>query len=204
VSCDKVSEGFEPVSLPGAKGEIKLDRCYRGRDHLVCSFNALLSEAKSLLENYRKIAEANYPELGSVDDVCKRTQDTLATDLQNATEFTERFKVLKAEYDARAACANRVEQSLRDVTLPEMTQAPAILTSMIDSIGGDIKGVSAAQTQLGEFAERINSSHKAIITIQKIHRTMCSRNQTAGVNAGDRGSAATPTFLERAGPDIKR
>src|SRR6266498_1523175 len=41
-ACDKAAEGYEPESLPGAKGEIKIDQCYRGRDHLVCSFNAML------------------------------------------------------------------------------------------------------------------------------------------------------------------
>ncbi len=205
VSCDKESEGFEPVSLPGARGEIRLDRCYRGRDHLVCSFNALLSEAKSLLENYRNIADANYAELGSVDDVCRRTPDNLATDLQNAIEFVDRFKALKAEYDARATCANRTEQLLRDVTLPDMTQSPAILKSMTDTIEGDIKEVSAAQAQLVEFAGRMNSSQKAIVTIQKVHRTMCVRNQSAKVDAQDRGSGAMPTnimptIIERTGP----
>jgi hypothetical protein len=204
VSCDRGSEDFEPVSLPGARGEIKLDRCYRGRDHLVCSFNALLSEAKSLLENYRKIADANYPELGSVDDVCRIRPDGLATDLQNATDFAVRFKALKAEYDARANCANRIEQSLRDVTLSDMTQASAILKSMIDSIEGDIKGVSVAQVQLLEFAGRMNSSQKAILTIQKIHRTMCVRNQPAKVDAENRENAVMPSLRERAGPFINR
>jgi hypothetical protein len=64
-----------------------------------------------------------------------------------------------------------------------MTQASAILKSMIDSIEGDIKGVSVAQVQLLEFAGRMNSSQKAILTIQKIHRTMCVRNQPAKVDA---------------------
>src|SRR5262245_14995103 len=73
-SCDK-ADGVEPVSLPSAKGEIKLDRCYRGRDRLVCSFEVLSSEAKTLLENYRNIVEANYPELGTVDDVCRIKPD---------------------------------------------------------------------------------------------------------------------------------
>ncbi len=204
VSCDAGSEDFEPISLPGAREEIKLDRCYRGRDHLVCSFNALLSEAKSLLENYRKIADANYPELGSVDDVCRIKPDGLATDLQNSTDFAVRFKALKAEYDARANCANRIEQSLRDVTLPDMTQAPAILKSMIDSIEGDIKGVSVGQAQLLEFAGRMNSSQKAILTIQKIHRTMCVRNQPAKVDAENRENAVMPSLRERAGPFINR
>jgi len=202
VSCDKEAEGFEPVSLPGARGEIKLDRCYRGRDHLVCSFSALLSEAKLLLANYSKISDANYPELGSVDDLCKKTPDDLATDLQNATEFTDRFKALKAEYDARTNCANRIQQLLRDITLPDMTQAPAILKSMIDTIEGDIKGVSAAQAQLVEFAGRMNTSQKAIITIQKVHRTMCVRNQSTKVDAQDRGNG--PTLLEHTGPLMSR
>ncbi len=202
VSCDKEAEGFEPVSLPGARGEIKLDRCYRGRDHLVCSFSALLSEAKLLLANYSKISDANYPELGSVDDLCKKTPDDLAADLQSATEFTDRFKALKAEYDARANCANRIQQLLRDITLPDMTQAPAILKSMIDTIEGDIKGVSAAQAQLVEFAGRMNTSQKAIITIQKVHRTMCVRNQSTKVDAQDRGNG--PTVLERTGPLMTR
>ena len=162
--------------MPGAKGEIKLDRCYRGRDRLVCSFTALSSEAKTLLENYRNIVDANYPELGSVDDICRIEPDRLATDSKNAAEFAGRFKILKAEYDARVNCANKVEQSLQDVTLPDMTQAPAMLKSMIDSIEGAIKGASAPQAQLVEFAEKINSSHKALLTIQKIHQTMCGRD----------------------------
>ena len=196
-SCDK-ADGIEPVSLPGAKGEIKLDRCYRGRDRLVCSFGALSSEAKTLLENYRNIVEANYPELGSVDDVCRIQPDSLATDLKNAADFTGRFKALKAEYDARVNCASKVGQSLRDVTLPDMIQAPAMLQSMIDSIEGDIKGVSAAQEQLVEFAERIKSSQKALLTIQKIHQTMCGKNQTAKVDPEDGG--AGPGVLESPGP----
>ena len=197
VSCDK-ADGVEPVSLPGAKGEIKLDRCYRGRDRLVCSFRALSSEAKTLLENYRNIVDANYPELGTVDDVCRIKPDSLATDLKSAAEFSGRFKVLKAEYDARVNCANKVEQSLRDVTLPDMTQAPAVLKSMIDSIEGDIKGVSAPQAQVAEFAERINSSQKALLTIEKIHQTMCGRDQTAKMVTGDGNSVSS--LSGRAGP----
>jgi hypothetical protein len=178
-SCDKASEGSEALALPGARGEVKLDRCYRGRDHLVCSFNALRTEASSLLENSRKIVEAKYPDVSNVDGVCSIKPDTLATDLQNATDFSTRFKALKAEYDARTNCANRVEQSLRDVTLPDMAQAPGILKSMIDSIEGDMKSVSAVQAQVMELAANIDSSQKAMVTIQKIHRTMCLRSERA-------------------------
>src|SRR5207248_11642632 len=46
---------------------------------------------------------------------------------------------------------NGVQQSLRDITLPEMTPAPVLLKSMINVIEGDIKGVATAQAQLVEF-----------------------------------------------------
>jgi len=110
---------------------------------LVCSFNALLSEARSLLENYLEIVNANYPAMGNVEEVCRRTPEGLARDVERASDFATRFRTLKAEYDARINCVNRIEGSLKDVTLSDMVQAPSILSSMIDSIEGDIKGVSA-------------------------------------------------------------
>jgi hypothetical protein len=44
-----------------------------------------------------------------------------------------------------------------------------------------------------EFAGRINSSRKAIPTIQKLHRTICVSNQSAHVNAEER----TGPFVNR-------
>jgi hypothetical protein len=64
-------------------------------------------------------------------------------------------------------------------------------------VEGDIKGVSAAQAQLVEFAGRMNTSQKAIITIQKIHRAMCARNQSVRVEAGE---GEIPTLLKRVEP----
>jgi len=187
-ACDKDAETADPLTLPGAKGEVKLDRCYRGRDHLVCSFNALLKEAKSLVENYGKIVEARYPEVGNVDNICSIKPDNLAADLQNAGDFTGRYKALKAEYDARTNCAARIGQSLRDVTLPDMAQAPGILKSMIESIDGDAKGVSVVQAKVVEIAEKIDSAQKAMVTIRKIHRTMCLKDQRAVSQTEDRAS----------------
>jgi len=185
-SCDKGSESAESLTLPGAKGEIRLDRCYRGRDHLVCSLNALLKEAKSLIEDYGKIVEARYPEVSNVDGICSIKPDSLVADLQNATDFTNRFKALKAEYDARINCAGKIGQSLKDVTLPDMAQAPGILKSMIDSIEGDVKGVSVVQAKVVELAEKMDTSQKAMVTIRKIHRTMCLTDQHPVSKAEDR------------------
>jgi hypothetical protein len=200
-SCNSAAESYEPASLPGAKGEIKLDQCYHGRDHLVCSFNALLSEANSLLGNYLEIVHVNYPAMSNVEAVCKRSPESLARDVEQASDFATRFKALRAEYDAHISCANRIEESLKDVTLPDMVQAPAILSSMIDSVGRDIKAVSDAQVQLVELSENISASHKAILTIQRIHRAMCMRKQSPTAHAEDHG---VPAFLERTGPFLNR
>ncbi len=186
-SCDKGSESSESLILPGPKGEVKLDRCYRGRDHLVCSFNALLTEAKSLIEDYGKIVEARYPDVSNVDGVCSMKPDNLTTDLQQATDFANRFRALKAEYSVRTNCASKIGQSLKDVTLRDMAQAPEILKSMIDSIEGDVKGIAVAQAKVMDLAEKIDSSQKAITTIRMIHRTMCLKDQRV-VASKDRAS----------------
>jgi hypothetical protein len=184
------------------RGPITLDRCYRGRDHLICSSQVLLSEAKSLLENYRHIIDANYPAFGSVDDVCRMTLDSLATDLQNTVDFAARYKALKAEYDARAICVSIIGGLIGNATLPDLPQGPAVLNSMITAIEGDIKEAAAAQARLVEFAEKMSLSQKAILTVQRINRALCMRRQSAKTDTENRGAPVTHRFLERAGPFI--
>jgi hypothetical protein len=182
-SCDEASAGAELPALPGVKGEIRLDRCYRGRDNSVCAFNALLIEAQSLLQSYQTIVNANYPTVGDVDGICRIKPDTLVADFQGATEFATRFKALKAAYEARSNCATRVQQAFREVTLPDMPQASEILKSIIDAISGDMNGVSAVQGQVVELAKSIDASQKAMTTIQRVYRTMCRKDQRAVTDA---------------------
>jgi hypothetical protein len=188
-SCDKRSESSEPLTLPGAKGKIKLDHCYRGRDHLVCSFNALLTEAKALFNDYSKIVESNYSNLDNIAAVCGITPDDLAADLKSATAFEARFKILKTEYALRANCGSKVEQSLRDMNLPNMVRGPDILKSIVESMQAEIKEVVAVQKQVIEFAEKVDASRKAMTTIQEIHPTICMRDQSVKRGVDQSGSA---------------
>ena len=176
-ACGKEADRSEPFSLPGGKGEIKLDRCYRGRGQHICANNALLKEGRSLVQDYGKIIEARYPELNSVSAVCAINPDTLATDVQNAAEFSNRFRTLNAEYSARSNCAGKISQSLREVVLPDMAQAPDMIKSMVDSIEGDSKDLAVVQAQVVDVAGKIDASQKAMITIGKIHQSMCFRDQ---------------------------
>jgi len=184
-SCDKGTERSEPLRLPGAKGEIKLDRCYRGRDHLVCSFHALLREAKALFDDYGKIVQADYPNLDNVAAVCSLQPDDLATNLKNASAFNARFKILKSEYALRAACASKFEQSLRDVILPDLARGQDILKSLVDSLQADIKDVVAVQKEVSDLADKIDASQKAMITIRNIHPSICKRDQSVSRGADD-------------------
>jgi len=115
-----------------------------------------------------------------VGDICGIKPNSLAADMQSATDFANRFKILKAEYDARINCANKIGQSLKDVTLPDMVQAPGILKSMIDAVEADVKRVSMEQAKVVELAERIDTSQKAMGTIRKIHRSICIQDQHSG------------------------
>jgi hypothetical protein len=176
-SCGKESDRSEPFSLPGGKGDVKLDRCYQGRGQNICSNNALVKEGRSLLQDYGKIIEAKYPELSNVSGVCAINPDALSAHVQNAAEFTNRYKALSAEYTTRSNCGARISQSLRDVVLPDMAQAPEMIKSMIESIEGDSKDLAVVQAQVVEVAGKIDASQKAMVTIGKIHQTMCFKDQ---------------------------
>lgn len=183
-SCDGKAEGAELV-LPAAKGEIKLDRCYRGRDYLVCQFNALAAESKSLLENYRRVVDANYPEVRDIAGICAVAPDTLAADMQSAADFARRFKEFKAEYEARSKCAARIQQSFTQVTFSDMPQAQSLIKSMTDTIEDDVKGVADVQGRLGELADKMAISYRAMLTLQKIQRAMCTGHPNPKVGSSE-------------------
>ena len=103
-------------------------------------------------------------------------------DVQNAAEFTNRFKALSAEYAARSSCATSISQSLREIVLPDMAQASEMIKSMIESIEGDSKDLTVVQAQVVEVAGKMDASQKAMVTIGKIHQAMCFNQRTDTVS----------------------
>lgn len=178
-ACDKDAASQETFALPGLKNEVTLDRCYKGRAHLVCVFNALIVEAKSLTDSYTKIVDAKYPDINSVDGICQLNRDALATDISGSEDFTKRFSILRSQYETVAKCASTVKQAFHDVVLSDMAQPPEILKSMTDSIDVDVNRVSQVQNQISELSAKIEISKKAMKTIEKIHRTMCIKDTKA-------------------------
>jgi hypothetical protein len=175
-SCDKgVAE--EDFGLPGLKGEVKLDRCYRGRKQLVCRFDAVLAEGKSLTDEFTRIVEQRYPEVNNLEEICKLDFDALVKDSTESAEFGKRFAAERSEYDARAACANKVKQSVQDVTLPDLVQAPEVIKSLIEAVDNEVNRVSVVQEQVSGLAAKIDASQRSIAVLQKIHRAMCLKSK---------------------------
>ena len=177
-SCDKDTAVQETFALPGLKGEVTLDRCYKGHGHLICVFDALIAEAKSLTDSYTPIVDAKYPDFNSIENICQIKPDNLASHMAGAEDFTKRFAVLKSKYESASKCAVNIKQSFRDVVLSDMTQPPEILKSMTESIEGDVSRVSDVENQTVDLAAKIEAAKKAMKTIEKINRAMCVKDKT--------------------------
>jgi hypothetical protein len=176
-SCDTDKEDNTHFGLPVLNGEIKLDSCYRGRQQLVCRFDAIVAEGKSLSDEFTRIVEAGYPEVRSLESICKIDFEALVKDAANGSEFVKRFGAARSEYDARISCANRVKQSVQNVTLPELVHAPEVLRSMTDVFDQEISRVSTVQEQISGLAAKLELSQKSILVLQKVHRAMCSKSK---------------------------
>jgi hypothetical protein len=186
-ACNQNEAVQGTFALPGLKGEITLDRCYKGRAHLICVFTALSTEAKSLTLSYTKIVEAKYPELDTVDGVCKLNPETLASDIAGSEDFAKRFKELKSQYEAATKCAGNVQQAFKDVSLSDMTQPPEILKSMTASIDGDIAKISKVQEQISNLSAKMELANKAMKAVTKIHHAICVTEKAAAQSSPEHG-----------------
>ncbi len=183
-SCDAdIAE--TDFTLPGLKGDIKLDRCYRGRQHLDCRIEKIASEEQALLKDFAHIVEFKYPEINGVDAVCKIARDSLLGDFSGTTEFLKRFKAFESEYDLRVGCANKIKHSIKDVSLPDLVEAPEILKSIMDVMDQEIARVTQVHEQVTTLWSKIDASRKAIGVLQKIHRAMCPLESKSALTSSD-------------------
>jgi hypothetical protein len=136
------------IKLPGAKGAIELNRCYRGREHMSCVVAALLAEAKSIKQDYADIVSADYPNLKTLDSICQTTPDRLAEHSKALQSFRDRWALLRKEYAARLDCTNSVEDSLRNLSLADMSYGADLVKSMVESLRNELTEVSQAQKEV--------------------------------------------------------
>ena len=131
----------QSIKLPGAKGAIELNRCYRGREHLSCIVAALLAEANSIKQDYADIVSVDYPNLKTLDSICQITPDRLTEHSKALQTFRERWVLLRKEYAARLECTNSVEESLRNMNLADMSYGADLVKSMVESFRAELTQV---------------------------------------------------------------
>jgi len=172
-SCDKQQNEDTKFDLPSAKGEIKLDACYRGRKHLVCRNDAILAEEQSLADDINRILEKNYPNMSSLEAICQVKFEVLARDLASAGEFGKRFVAAKSESEGDTGCARKVRQQIHDLSLPDLTRAQDVQKSLVEVFDQEITRVSSVHERVSGLAAQLEGSERAMAALQKIHRAMC-------------------------------
>src|SRR5215510_8044151 len=178
-SCDQQFPKAELV-LPGSKGTIKLDSCYRGREHFICSVKAVIAESQKLRSEYDTIVQMNYPSFKTIDPVCKLSAESVATDIQLVNDFFPRFRAVKSAFERQANCAVSMGRTIKELNLTTMANGADIAKSMMDAIDGDMKHVPDERQTSSELAETIESARKALDAIEKLHAAMCPAAQTKG------------------------
>jgi tetratricopeptide (TPR) repeat protein len=163
----------QSIKLPGAKGAIELNRCYRGREHLSCIVAALLAEANSIKQDYADIVSVDYPNLKTLDSICQITPDRLTEHSKALQTFRERWVLLRKEYAARLECTNSVEDSLRNMNLADMSYGADLVKSMVESFRAELTQVSMAQKDVLNLDNQMNAAEKAIENIIQIRSGVC-------------------------------
>jgi tetratricopeptide (TPR) repeat protein len=161
------------VKLPGAKGTIELNRCYRGRDHRSCVVSALVAEANSIKQDYAEIVSADYPELKALDSLCQLSADRLSEHYKAIQTFQNRWALLRKEYAAQLDCNNSVEDALRNLSLADMSHGADVVKSIVDSLRNELTEVSLVQKDVLNLDERMNAAQKAIENIKEIRSAIC-------------------------------
>ena len=161
------------IKLPGAKGAIELNRCYRGREHMSCVVAALLAEANSIKQDYADIASADYPNLKTLDAMCQTTPDRLAEHSKALQTFRDRWALLRKEYAALLDCTNSVEDSLRNLYLADMSYGADLVKSMVGSLRNELTEVSQAQKDVLNLDDQMSAAQKAVEKISEIRSSVC-------------------------------
>jgi hypothetical protein len=179
-SCDQQFQKADLV-LPGPKGPIKLDSCYRGREHFICSVNAIIAESQKLRSEYEKIVQMNYPSFKTIDPVCKLSTESVATDIKLVADFFPRFRAVKSAFDRQANCAVTMGRTIKELNLSTMANGADIVRSMMEAIDGDMKQVPDERQNSADLAETLEAARKSLDAIEKLHAAMCPA-QTRGAS----------------------
>jgi hypothetical protein len=178
-SCDQEFQKAD-LALPGPKGPIKLDSCYRGREHFICSVNAIIAESQKLRSEYEKIVQMNYPSFKTIDPVCKLSSEGVATDIKLVHDFFPRFRAVDSAFDRQAKCAVSIGRAIKEINLSTMANGADIVRSMMEAIDGDMKQVPDERQHSADLSETIEAARKSLDAIEKLHAAICPAPSKGG------------------------
>ena len=171
-TCDQQFSRTDLI-LPGPKGPIKLDSCYRGREHFICSVNSIIAESQKLRADYDRIVQMNYPTFKTLDPVCRLSTEAVSGDLKAVNDFFPRFRAIKSAFDRQANCAVSMGRTIKEINLSTMANGADIAKSMMDAIDGDMKNVADERQSSAELSDNIESARRSLEAIEKLHAAMC-------------------------------
>ncbi len=177
-SCDQQFSRADLI-LPGPKGPIKLDSCYRGREHFICSVKAIIAESQKLRADYDRIVQVNYPTFKTLDPVCRLSSEAVSGDLKAVNDFFPRFRAVKSAFDRQANCAVSMGRTIKEINLSTMANGADIAKSMMDAIDGDMKDVADERQGSADLSENIEAARRSLEAIEKLHAAMCPAQSKA-------------------------
>jgi hypothetical protein len=134
---------------------------------------ALLAEANSIKQDYADIIAADYPNLKTLESICQLSPERLVEHAKALQAFRDRWALLRKEYAARLDCTNTVEDSLRNLSLADMSYGADLVKSMVESLRNELTQVSLAQKDVLNLDDKMNAAQKAIENIQQIRGGVC-------------------------------
>ena len=89
-------------------------------------------------QDYADIVSTDYPNLKTLDSLCQITPDRLAEHSKALQTFRDRWALLRKEYAALLDCTNSVEDTLRNLSLADMSYGADLVKSMVGSLRNEL------------------------------------------------------------------
>jgi hypothetical protein len=87
--------------------------------------------------------------------------------------FQNRWALLRKEYAAQLECNNSVEDSLRNLSLADMSYGADVVKSIVESLRNELTEISLAQKDVLYLDDKMNAAQKAIEKIIEIRSAVC-------------------------------
>jgi hypothetical protein len=174
-ACTKLAEGrFQTsIEIPNGKGKLVFPAGYRGRRHLECVITALLDEATAIDRDYGEIVRSNYPDVRDAKAICQIEPARLEDHVARTKTFDVRVTALQKAFATNAVIVEEVRQSMGNIDLSSMNDSGALMTSILEYVGGPIDQLAARERDVLRLMQGIEASKRSMTTVQNVRKVIC-------------------------------